>query len=517
MILECLGAIISCAFPLIQRMVIDLATSGNTRSMLAAVSVLGITFVFRTACQNIVTWLRGALNIHARQIMKGCIFSHLIQLPEGIIQSRGAAYFFNRMQNDIGETVRFLLIGGLTTLPNILKLLIAGCTIGTISMQCLLLLLPFLGIQILLCHKFRKTQYSISGKIQECVATERQTMQDILGRHTMVRTHAAEEDAGEKINLGLERWKGLARNRLRNESLIRLLLNLPVWICCGIVVFVGLVKVSKAEATLGEVWALNGLLMLAFAPIRTIAAIIIDAEAARSSWNRLRELLNMQTEETTAAECPKLKGDVVFSDVSFYYNEDTKVLDGINFTVQNESCLFITGPNGTGKSTILSLLLRLYSPQSGKITIGGQDIKSFPLAGFRSRIGYIDQRPNFIKGTIRENLLLGNSRKPNDAEILDMFSKINSLELIESRPGQLDAPISENGDNFSGGQKLRLALVRELLRDTDILLFDEAAANLDMEGRAVFYKLLQSMTVNKTILAVVHDIPEIAGAQVLTL
>ena len=185
-------------------------------------------------------------------------------------------------------------------------------------------------------------------------------------------------------------------------------------------------------------------------------------------------------------------------------------------TVPRQNVIFLTGANGCGKSTLFSLLLRLYRPVSGQIEIGGVPIDSYPLELYRSRIGYIGSHPEFIKGTLRDNLLLGNPGH-SDEEILDMFRHLQCQKLLEQWQNGLSAMVAERGENFSSGERLRLALIRELLRDTDILLFDEAAANLDQEGRRQFYDMLEKLPISKTVIAIVHEIPENVHWQVFTM
>ena len=505
---ESVTVILGCLSPLLQRMLIDGANAGNRQAVVWGLLALGSLLVGGFLCRSVVRWQRGLLGVTVRLWLKGSIFRHLLALPEEFLRSRGAGYFFNRVQNDIGETVSFIAGNGLTLGPDLLKLAGAFGLIAYLQWQCALLALPFLLLQGWICIKFRTRQYRLAHRLQECVASERHLMQEYLAHHTTMKTHAAGEKAGRRIDQGLSQWGRLMRKRLVHENWFLVWLQVPVWLCCGIVTAAGLFQVLRHLATLGEIWALLGLLMLVFAPARSLGSIFVQMQSARSAWARLQELRNRPGEcigDGNETVC--LKGDLVFSDVKFSYATGRVVLDHLNLVIPQGTGMFLAGANGSGKSTLFALLLRLYSPQTGQITIGGTPINNFELEAYRSRIGYIGQHPEFIPGTLRENLLLG-SVAHTDSEILELFRRLGCEALVTARPGGLSAPVAEHGENFSGGERLRLALVRELLRDTDWLLFDEAAAHLDQEGRQAFYSLLQKLPGSKTVIAIVHEFPE---------
>ena len=313
---------------------------------------------------------------------------------------------------------------------------------------------------------------------------------------------------------GLKHWGGLFRSRLVNENWFRAFLQLPIWACKGAVAFIGFYRIAHGEMSIGELWELIVLLGLLFSPARAIGGIFVQMQSALAAWSRLGELWEEQEECDGSYESVSLNGDICFNNLNFRYLQDKPLLENVNFSVKERTLVFLTGQNGSGKSTMLSLLLRLYRPQSGEITIGGMGIQDFPLKAFRSRIGYIGQNPEFIKGTLRENMLLGNQDR-TDEEIMSAARIAGCESLLNARG--LDGNVDEDAGNFSGGEKLRLALIRELLRETDILLFDEPAAHLDPASRKAFYELVNGLVGRKTIIAVVHSLPEGIDAPVVVL
>ena len=514
---DCLAVLAGCAAPLIQKNLIDAATSGNRRMIWLMLVLLAGLIISGFGLRTLARLWRSKLSVLYRHELQRKMFDHLMLLPEGYLQSRGAGYFFNRLQHDISEVVLFIAHGGMICYPEGIKLLLAFGAVTILDWRYALLMLPFIAIQSGLCLLFRPRQFKLARKIQEKTANERHTMQELMNSHRLVKTHNSTQEARARIDAGLTGLSALMNRKLDHDNLLQFLLQLPVWACGGLVVLTGLLNVANKTATLGQVWALLGLLMLAFAPVRMLGNIFAQAQAAEAAWQRLRELWAIDTEKVAESTGQiNLKGDIEFDQVTFAYSQKRNIIENLNLHVPGGSGVFITGTNGSGKSTLLALLLRLFDVHSGRITVGGINIKDSDLAAYRSRIGYIGQQPEFFKGSLRENLCIGSVKHPDD-KLLDMFRELHFEELLKRLPHGLDTQVSERGDNFSGGEKLRLALVRELLRDTDILLFDEPAANLDAEGRQQFYKLLQHLPGEKTVLAVVHDLPENCQWQTINL
>ena len=507
------------AAPLAQRMLIDSANAGLREETLRSAVALIVLFALVFVCGTLNTLLRFRLGVELRFRLQSAIFRRLLGMPEDLLRSRGSGYFFNRLQNDSAEVVRFGAGNALQQYEDLLKFLFAFAILSVQKWQFALPAIPFLLLHAAIYHRYRIRQYRLGHRIQERSAAEGFRMQEYLAGHATLKTHDAVEAASRRIDEGFARWRAIAFLRLFLENRFRFLLQLPELAFCGGVAAFGVLRVLDHAWTLGEVWALVVLIRQVFAPTRRIGLARFQMQSACAAWDRIRNLYRAGGDTgADAAEtpCRALRGDIVLSQVDFAYREDTPLFRGLSLTVRGGDLCFLTGANGSGKSTLL-LLLRLYRPSAGAITIGGVPVDRFESGSYRARIGYLGQTPEFFPGTIRENLLLGAVR--SDEEIHAELARLNCEELVARRPGGLDAPVEERGGNFSGGERLRLALVREMLRDTDILLLDEAAANLDFEARAHFYSLLPRLRGSRTIIAVVHGEvpPELAAEPVFRL
>ncbi len=507
---EAVGVVLACLMPMAQKYLIDSINCGDRHGAFTALAVLAVCAAVIAGCVNLVRILKGRAQVLVKRRLKLAVFRHLLNLPEAFLQSRGAGYFFNRLQADVNEAAVFLGSLRLTLWADILKLLLAVIIIAFIRWPLALVLLPFIAVQWMVCFAHRRRRYRLSHSIQECVATERNMMLDYLSNRVTVKTNVAADFAADRIRQGITRWQKLMFRRLSHENMFIFRLRLPLWICfCGVLLW-GLHNVLELRWSPGELWAVLILLRTAFAPAGALGGEYFQMQSSLAAWDRLHQLLGVSSEydECREKKAAALTGEIVFEHISFEYDSGCRVFRDLTFSVPAGGLLFITGSNGSGKSTLLALLLQLYCPASGRISIGGCDISDFDLQSYRSRISYIGQYPELFAGTVRENLCVGRDIEENC--IYDALKQTGCLDFLESRNGGLDAAVAENGDNFSGGQRLRLVLAREILRDTDILLCDEAAANLDRDGRQLFYKLLKKVAGHKTVVAVVHDVP--AGA-----
>jgi len=514
---EALAVIFAAAGPLVQKYMIDGTAFTLNWKVFYAAALLAVLMGGQFVLRGLGRFMRGLLGVEVRKNLKSTIFRHLLALPEDFLRSRGAGYFFNRIQHDINEISSFVSGNALLLFSETLKLILSMLICFYLDWRCGVLLIPFLLLQIFCCYLFRQRQYMLSRKLLECTAVERHVMQEFLASHRTLKSHAAEVNAGERIDSGLSRWGDLMRSRLKNENIFLACVQLPVWFCGGIILVSGLYMVMLKQTTLGEVWALLLLMNMVFAPARSLGAIFIHKQTAEAAWERLMELRQQEVEDDVEESGRiNLAGDIIFKKICFAYDNKRDILKNLDLCVPWRSGVFLCGANGSGKSTLFSLLLRLYKPQAGSISVNGRDIVEYPLSSYRERIGYIGQYPEFIDGTVRENLLLGR-KNISDEKIMELFRQLECADLIERQAEKLDYRVAERGENFSGGERLRLVLVRELLRDTDWILFDEAAANLDLAGRQNFYALLQKLPGDKGVIAIVHDVPENSNWPVLNL
>lgn len=200
-----------------------------------------------------------------------------------------------------------------------------------------------------------------------------------------------------------------------------------------------------------------------------------------------------------------LRDDIVFEQVCFEYVEDEPVLTGVDFRIEKGKITGLIGPSGSGKSTLVDLVVRLLKPKSGRIVVSGRDLAEFSLNSWRNAIGYVGQETFLFHASVRDNLLLGKPQA-SDEELIEAAKEAHAYEFITHLEDGFDTIIGTRGGRLSGGQRQRLAIARSLVRDPDVIVFDEATSSLDPDSKAEIFKILVGLkAIGKTILLVTHN------------
>ena len=258
----------------------------------------------------------------------------------------------------------------------------------------------------------------------------------------------------------------------------------------------------------GEFFALFIALYMAYGPIKRLGQMHGLIRELEAPLDRIEGILNQPDNQNIDFIKPLFKnrnidGEIEFKDVSFSYEDNTPVLESVNFKLKKGVPLIINGKSGSGKSSLVNLILRLHSPTAGNIFLDGENIENFPISDTRRSISYVPQNALLFKETIMENIRLGNPNA-SDSEVIKSAKDANAYEFIVKFPKGFATEISEKGSTLSGGQRQRIAIARALIRDAPIMIFDEASSALDEKNKLIFYQTIKSLK-NKYIILINHD------------
>jgi ATP-binding cassette subfamily B protein len=248
-------------------------------------------------------------------------------------------------------------------------------------------------------------------------------------------------------------------------------------------------------------------LKLLYQPFRDLSKLTTLANAASAGAERIQEVLDQAPEvlENTAPYLgpTKLRGDIVFENVSFGYTPGRPVLKGINLQIPAGRKVALVGLSGGGKTTLVKLIPRFYEIQQGAVRVDGYDNRMYPLKVLRQNVSMVLQDSVLFEGTIRENIEVGRPGA-SDADIVEAAKKAQMHETIMNLPDGYQTLVREQGKNFSGGQRQRLAIARAILRDASILILDEPTASLDVEAEAEVMRALDTLIVGRTVIVISH-------------
>lgn len=266
--------------------------------------------------------------------------------------------------------------------------------------------------------------------------------------------------------------------------------------------------------TPGEMMSFITALLLAYEPAKRLARMRVSIEAGLIGVRMMYELIDRPItliEAENAIDLPKGNGEVRFNNVKFSYNENHPILKDINLHFPAGKMTALVGASGSGKSTIINLIMRMYDPDTGSVEIDGIDIRQVKLASLREKLAYVGQDTFLFSNTIMYNIGLGHPDATED-DIIAAAKSANAHEFILKLKDGYQTQVGDNGNNLSGGQKQRIAIARAMLRNSEILILDEATSALDSESEASVKDALQRLTKGKTTIVIAHRLTTITSA-----
>jgi ATP-binding cassette subfamily B protein len=352
---------------------------------------------------------------------------------------------------------------------------------------------------------------------QEQEAKLSTTLQENLSGIRVVRAFARQDYERDKFEID---------NRGRYTSGRRLLLLHAVyWPTTDIIVgvqlvigyAVGALMAINGTITVGTFIAYMGLLGWIMWPIRNVGRLIVQISQALVSFDRVSEIIRVDREPmdvgTYQPDGP-MEGEVEFEDVSFRYEEDMSVLNGISFHAAPGQVVALVGPTGSGKTSLVNLLPRFYDYQ-GSIRLDGVELRDYPRRYLREQIGIVLQEPFLFSRSIRDNITYGVQRAVTDEEVFRAAEAAAVHDVILGFPDGYDTKVGEKGVTLSGGQKQRVTLARTLLKDPAILILDDATSSVDSETEAEIRTALEKLIPGRTTFIIAHRIQTVMAADMI--
>ena len=446
--------------------------------------------------------------------MRQRVQDHILHLPIRYFDTTKSGVIIARVMND-AEGIRNLVGTGLIQLVG--GVLTAALALGVLfwlnwklTLATLVFLAAFGGAMAVAFNRLRplfKARSEITADITGRLA-------ESIGGVRILKVYVAEDRESGIFKAGAER---LFRNIAGTITGVSAITAFSTAIVGGIGVLIMVVggrAIFAGRMTLGDLIMYTFFVGLMAAPVMQIANIGTQVSEAFAGLDRIREILDLPTEDQedlNRASLPTVTGQVTFEDVHFEYETDTPVLRGISFEVPSGSTVALVGSSGSGKSTIIGLLMAFNRPQQGRILVDGHDLQTVRLKDYRAKLGVVMQDNFLFDGTVAENI--GFAKPGATREEIEAVGRVAYVgEFVDRFEAGYDTVVGERGVKLSGGQRQRVAIARAILADPRVLILDEATSSLDSESEAMIRDGLRKLRTGRTTFVIAHRLSTIETA-----
>ena len=492
---------------------------GNFTKLVTLIAASFLVLILTGLVGLLQSYLGSWLSQNIGKDMRNHMYGHLQKLSQGFYSSGKQGEIITRMTSDISGVQSFVT-GTLTqTIANLATLttsMIAMFQLNGALAIVAILIVPLLIFPIKLVGKKR---WELTNESQDLNDEANELLNETLSvsGQQLVKLFTKEEAEYARYSSINENLTTVKIKEATVGRWFRMIAQTFVEAGPMFIYLVGgfmLLVNNHQGLTVGDITVLVALMSRMYRPLMQLMDIHIEFIRSLALFTRIFDYLDMpvEIENKPDATLPTtLTGDLSFNAVTFHYNEQSPILKGINFQVNEGETLAIVGPSGAGKSTIFNLIPRLYDVTGGEIKMGGHDIRDLDLHFLRQNIGMVTQETYLFNASIRDNLLYAKS-DATEEELIQACKEANIHTFISNLPDGYDTEVGNRGIKLSGGEKQRLSIARVFLKDPKILILDEATSSLDSLSEGLIQEALSSLLKNKTSLVIAHRLSTIMSA-----
>jgi len=441
-------------------------------------------------------------------------YKHLIHLPIGFFGTRKSGEILSRFSDTtsireaISSTVLSLIIDSIMAV-------FFGIYLCYISVPLFLIALTMMICYTAIVYAFKKPIKQINQNTMESNAQMTSFLKESIDGVETIKAFRNEETVYKKTKNIFEKMISVFVKGTVTFSIKDALISSVASIGVVILLWVGNGLCNSGVIALGSMITFYVVLNYFLSPLQNLIELQPTIQTAIVAAERLNDVLEVQTEKDDIDSYPAdLKGDIEFKNITFRYGYREAVINNLSSKIISGSKVAIVGESGSGKTTLMKLLMAFYTPESGSILIGNQELSSFNPNNIRDKISYVSQNVFFFSDTIKNNLIMGNSTI-SDEEVKKACKLAMADEFIESLPMGYDTILSENASNLSGGQRQRLAIARALLQKPEIMILDEATSNLDTVTEKSIKSTIFNVTREITTFIIAHRLSTIKNCDLI--
>jgi ATP-binding cassette, subfamily B, bacterial len=498
----------------VESLVTTLAGHDRTWLLLASVALVLLVAAVGGLCDFAQTLWMSDAGQRVVFALRSALYGHIQRLSLRFHDEQRTGDLVARVTGDVQAIQDMVTTGLLSLLSNGLTL--AGMVVIMAAMDwqfaiLALSLTPLLFV-IVIRYTRRIKQASRLARRKEGEVTA--VAQETFAAMRLVQAFTREDYEQERFQRQNEESLSASLQTTTLEAQFAPLVDILVALGTCFIIFVGAERVLQGGLTMGGLLVFLSYLGQMYKPIRQLSKLTTVMSKASASAERIAEIMDTAPEivdQPGAVAVTSVGGRVQFCGVHFAYTPETPVLRGISLCVESGQTIALVGSTGAGKSTLVSLLLRFYDPQEGRILLDGIDLRRLTLASLRACISIVPQESVLFRTTIRENIAYGRPEATME-EIVAAARAANAHEFIMRLPQRYDTVVGERGETLSGGQRQRVAIARAMLRDAPILILDEPTSSLDAAAEALTLEALERLQRGRTTFIIAHRLSTVRTA-----
>lgn len=483
---------------------------------LVPIALIGI-FIIRGISDFLTSYGLGWIARNVIKSLREDMFDRLITLPASFYDKSSSGQLMSKLLYDVEQVASAATDAILSIIRD--SMIIIGLLAWMIYLNgflslIILLTTPLIGLMVYqVSSRFRR----LSKNIQDSMGDVSHVSSEIIDGHREVKTFGSQSYEIKRFDKVNQLNRRQRMKKIATDAISQPLISFIAVLGLAVVIYLATLPQMLESISVGTFISFITAMFMIMSPLKSLTKVNAKLQAGIAAAESIFALIDEQPEQETGhTTLGRVEGHIEYQNVAFSYDRSKgKVLSDISFKVAPGQTIAFVGHSGSGKTTLVSLLARFYNPTEGRILVDGIDCQEILLADLRKQISLVNQQVILFNDSIANNICYGQSEPISEARIIEVAKAAHAWDFIRKLPEGLNTQVGENGVLLSGGQRQRLAIARALLRDSPILILDEATASLDTEAERHIQAALENLMQSRTTLVIAHRLSTIEKADLI--